>query len=77
MSRTVAVLRSCPLGAGLLSNDNESVLFIDLHNETDLEERGVSVRWKLGLLRVKPSLPSKKVKSICVTPKSRVIRVES
>ena len=56
-------------GVGLLVDNNKlGLVVIDLHTETDLGEGCVPVGGKFGLLWVKPSLPSVKVKGFVVVP---------
>ena len=57
-------------GVRLLVDDNKLGLVgvIDLHTEADLGEGCVPVGGKFGLLWVKPSLPSVKVKGFFVAP---------
>ena len=56
-------------GTGALSDFNKIDLVVDLHTEADLGEGCVPVGGKFGLLCVKPSLPSVKVKGFFVAPK--------
>ena len=56
-------------GVRLLVDDNKPDLLADLHTEADLGEGCVPVGGKFGLLCVKPSLPSVKVKGFFVAPK--------
>ena len=58
---------------GLLVDDNEVYLLADLHTKTDLGEGCAPVGRQLGLLWVKPSLPSRKIVFTFITPVSRVI----
>ena len=53
-------------GVRLLVDDNKLDLLADLHTEADLGEGCVPVGGKFGLLWVKPSLPSVKVKGFIV-----------
>ena len=55
-------------GVRLLVDDNKLDLLTDLHTEADLGEGCVPVGGKFGLLWVKPSLPSVKVKGFFVAP---------
>ena len=57
-------------GARLLVNDNKVDLVVDLHTEADLGEGRVPVGGKFGLLSVKPSPTSVKVKGFFVAPES-------
>ena len=52
----------------LVDNNKLGLVVIDLHIETDLGEGCIPVGGKFGLLRVKPSLPSVKVKGFFVVP---------
>ena len=56
-------------GVRLLVDDNKFELLANLHTEADLGEGCVPVGGKFGLLCVKPSLPSVKVKGFFVAPK--------
>ena len=56
-------------GVRLLVDDNKPDLVVDLHTEADLGEGCVPVGGKFVFLRVKPSLPSVKVKGFFVSPK--------
>ena len=62
-------------GVRLLVDDNKLGLVgvIDLHTEADLGEGCVPVGGKFGLLWVKPSLPSVKVKGFFVAPQSGTV----
>ena len=60
-------------GIRLLVDDNELDLLTDLHTEADLGEGCAPVGGKFGLLCVKPSLPSVKVKGFFVVPKTGVV----
>ena len=55
-------------GLRLLVDKNKLDLLADLHTEADLGEGCVPVGGKFGLLWVKPSLPSVKVKGFVVAP---------
>ena len=56
-------------GVRLLVDDNKlDRLRADLHTEADLGERCVPVGGKLGLLQIKPSLSSSKIKGFFVAP---------
>ena len=60
-------------GTGALVDYNKLDLVVNPHTEADFGEGCVPVCGKLGLLRVKPSLPSVKVKGLFVRPKGRII----
>ena len=65
-------------GVRLLVDDNkldrtDLALLTDLHTEADLGEGCVPVGGKFGLLSVKPSLPSVKVKGFFVSPKGVIV----
>ena len=60
-------------GTGFLVDYNKLDLVVNPHTEADFGEGCVPVCGKLGLLRVKPSLPSVKVKGLFVRPKVRII----
>ena len=60
-------------GVRLLVDDNKLDLLTDLHTEADLGEGCVPVGGKFGLLSVKPSLPSVKVKGFFVSPKGVIV----
>ena len=60
-------------GIRLLVDDNKLDLLADLHTEADLGEGCVPVGGKFGLLWVKPSLPSFKVKGFFVAPESGTV----
>ena len=60
-------------GIRLLVDDNKLDLLADLHTEADLGEGCVPVGGQFGLLRVKPSLPSVKVKGFFVSPESGIV----
>ena len=61
-------------GVRLLVDDNKlDRLLTDLHTEADLGEGCVPVGGKFGFLRVKPSLPSVKVKGFFVAPESGTV----
>ena len=62
-------------GTGFLVDYNKLDLVVNLHTEADFGEGCVPVCGKLGLLRVKPSLPSVKVKGRFFLPKGRIIMV--
>ena len=56
-------------GVRLLVDDNKlDRLLVDLHTEADLGERCVPVGGKLGLLQIKSSLSSSKIKGFFVAP---------
>ena len=54
----------------LVDNNKLGLVVIHLHTEADLEEGCFPVGGKFGLLRVKPSFPSVKVKGFFVAPES-------
>ena len=56
-------------GVRLLVDDNKPDLLADLHTEADFGEGSVPVEGQFSLLRVKPSLPSVKVKGFFFSPK--------
>ena len=58
--------------AGLPPDRNEVDILVDLHTETDLGEGCSPVARQLGLLWIKPSLPSSRVVVICIAPVSWV-----
>ena len=60
-------------GTGALVDYNKLDLVGNPHTEADFAEGCVPVCGKLGLLRVKPSLPSVKIKGLFVRPKGRII----
>ena len=60
-------------GVRLLVDDNKFDLLANLHTEADLGEGRVPVGGQLGLLCVKPSLPSVKVESFFVAPKGCIV----
>ena len=60
-------------GVRLPVDDNKPDLLTDLHTEADLGEGCVPVGGKFGLLRVKPSLPSVKVKGFFVAPERGIV----
>ena len=60
-------------GVRLLVDDNKLDLLADLHTEADLGEGCVPVGGKFGLLRVKPSVSSVKVKGFFVAPESGTV----
>ena len=60
-------------GIRLPVDDNKPDLLADLHTEADLGEGCVPVGGKFGLLWVKPSLPSVKVKGFFVAPKGVMV----
>ena len=61
-------------GVGLLVDNNKlGLVVIDLHTEADLGEGCVPVGGKFGLLWVKPSLPSVKVKGFFVVPERGIV----
>ena len=57
----------------LVDNNKLGLVVIDLHTEADLGEGCVPVGRKFGLLCVKPSLPSVKVKGFFVAPNGVMI----
>ena len=57
----------------LVDNNKLGLVVIDLHTEADLGEGCVPVGGKFGLLRVKPSFPSVKVKGFFVAPESGTV----
>ena len=67
------VSNKCVQGGGLFIDDEELDLLTDLHTEADLGEGCVPVGRQLGLLCVEPSLSSRKVISISVAPKRRIV----
>ena len=60
-------------GVRLLVEDNKLDLLADLHTETDFREGCAPVGGKFCFLRVKPSLPSVKVKGFFVAPKGGIV----
>ena len=56
-----------------LVQDNEVYIMAELHTKADLGEGCAPIRWQLGLLMVKTSLPSLKVKCTFVAPKLRIV----
>ena len=60
-------------GVRLLVDNNKLDLLADLHTKADLGQGCVPVRGKFGLLCVKPSLPSVKVKGFFVAPKGVMV----
>ena len=61
-------------GVGLLVDNNKlGLVVIDLHTKADLGQGCVPVGGKFGLLWVKPSLPSVKVKGFFVAPERGIV----
>ena len=61
-------------GVGLLVDNNKlGLVVIDLHTKADLGQGCVPVGGKFGLLWVKPSLPSVKVKGFFVVPERGIV----
>ena len=56
-----------------LVQDNEVYIMAELHTKADLGEGCAPIGWQLGLLMVKTSLPSVKVKCTFVAPKLRIV----
>ena len=57
----------------MLVDENVVDLLADLHTKTDLGERCLPVGWQLGLVMVKPSLASWKVKVDFVAPEVGIV----
>ena len=55
-------------GLGFLVDDNKLDVLVDLHTEADLGEGCVPVGRQLGLVCVKPSLPSLRIENVFVSP---------
>ena len=56
-----------------LVQDNEVYIMAELHTKADLGEGCSPIRRQLGLLMIKTSLPSLKVKCTFVAPKLRIV----
>ena len=56
-----------------LVQDNEVYIMAELHTKADLGEGCAPIRRQLGLLMIKTSLPSLKVKCTFVAPKLRIV----